>query len=346
MATLQLQDQQTLVKGYFFRPATMDDLVPVADLLNAWSQHYLGIRQFDAADLGREWREPDFNLETSTRVAVTEHGQIVAYYEVWDQNNPPVRIHLWGRVHPSHENRGLGSVLIEWAVERARQALPRAPESARVTLGVGALAIHTAAHQLLEDHGFSLVRHYLRMVIDLHEPPAEPLWPEGITVRSLVRGQDERRVVQAVRDSFRDHWGWSETDFEEEYRRWRNHIAGNPEFDPGLWFLAEEQGQVAGVSLCWKKRTGEDDLGWVGTLGVLRPWRRRGLGLALLQHSFAALYQLGQRKVGLGVDAYSLTGATRLYEKAGMRSDPMHQIAYFELELRPGADLTTQQVEP
>jgi ribosomal protein S18 acetylase RimI-like enzyme len=97
---------------------------------------------------------------------------------------------------------------------------------------------------------------------------------------------------------------------------------------------AEENGVAAGFSLCWQKSFGDPDMGWVGTLGVLRPWRRRGLGLALLQHSFARLYERGQRKVGLGVDAQSLTGATRLYEKAGMHSNPQRQISAFELELR------------
>jgi ribosomal protein S18 acetylase RimI-like enzyme len=77
---------------------------------------------------------------------------------------------------------------------------------------------------------------------------------------------------------------------------------------------------------------------------VLRPWRRRGLGLALLRHSFQEFFRRGRRKVGLGVDASSLTGATRLYEKAGMRSDEHHKSARFEKELRPGIDLSTKSV--
>jgi ribosomal protein S18 acetylase RimI-like enzyme len=51
---------------------------------------------------------------------------------------------------------------------------------------------------------------------------------------------------------------------------------------------------------------------------VRKPWRRRGLGLALLRHAFGELYLRGERKVGLGVDASNPAGATRLYERAGM----------------------------
>lgn len=43
-----------------------------------------------------------------------------------------------------------------------------------------------------------------------------------------------------------------------------------------------------------------------------RPWRHKGIGLALLHHSFGAFYRRDIRKVYLGVDAQSLTGATRL----------------------------------
>jgi hypothetical protein len=44
------------------------------------------------------------------------------------------------------------------------------------------------------------------------------------------------------------------------------------------------------------------------------------------------------------VDAQSLTGATRLYQKAGMRPDPQRQFSLYEKELRPGKDITTRSV--
>jgi ribosomal protein S18 acetylase RimI-like enzyme len=60
-------------------------------------------------------------------------------------------------------------------------------------------------------------------------------------------------------------------------------------------------------------------MGWIGAIGVREHWRRRGLGLALLRHGFAELYRRGEHVIGLGVDAENPTGATRLYERAGMR---------------------------
>jgi len=80
--------------------------------------------------------------------------------------------------------------------------------------------------------------------------------------------------------------------------------------------------------------------GWVGTLGVLRAYRRRGLAEALLRESFGAFWRRGERKVVLGVDAQSLTGAQRLYERAGMHVAARY--ARYEKELRAGVDLLAE----
>jgi ribosomal protein S18 acetylase RimI-like enzyme len=102
--------------------------------------------------------------------------------------------------------------------------------------------------------------------------------------------------------------------------------------------------EIAGAALCWAVPSlGENGLGWVGQLWVRRPWRRRGLGLALLHHAFRELYQRGYARVGLGVDSESLTGATRLYERAGMHM--AHQWDNYQLELRSGVEYTVSRLE-
>jgi ribosomal protein S18 acetylase RimI-like enzyme len=65
--------------------------------------------------------------------------------------------------------------------------------------------------------------------------------------------------------------------------------------------------------------SGDPAFGWVEVLGVGRPWRGRGLGLALLRHAFVEFAARGATRVGLGVDAENTTGAVRLYERAGMQ---------------------------
>jgi len=151
------------------------------------------------------------------------------------------------------------------------------------------------------------------MEIDLSEAPPPPRWPEGIEVRTLRAGDE--RVFHAVQhEAFEDSWEPMRMPF-EEWEHW--FLGSSPRFDPELWFLALAGDEPAGVAIC-HPHPGDPSLGWVGELGVLRPWRRRGLGRALLLHAFAAFRGRGLMRAGLGVDAESLTGANRLYESAGM----------------------------
>ncbi len=114
-------------------------------------------------------------------------------------------------------------------------------------------------------------------------------------------------------------------------------------FDPTLLFLAMDgDPRIAGINLCRPHSFDDPEMGWVGTLGVRRQWRKRGIGLALLRHSFNEFYRRGKRKVGLGVDAQNLTGALRLYENAGMH---VHQAYdHYEKELRPGTEISVQSL--
>jgi ribosomal protein S18 acetylase RimI-like enzyme len=119
-------------------------------------------------------------------------------------------------------------------------------------------------------------------------------------------------------------------------------MTGYEGFDPTLWFVAMDGEEIAGISLCRDRSFNDPDVGWVSTLGVRRPWRKRGVGLALLRQSFGELYRRGKHKVGLGVDAENLTGALRLYENAGMH---IHQaFDRFEKEIRPGEEISVQSL--
>ena len=58
--------------------------------------------------------------------------------------------------------------------------------------------------------------------------------------------------------------------------------------------------------------------GYVGVLGVLKPFRGRGLAQLLLRRAFVHYRDLGRRATLLSVDASNATGAVALYERVGM----------------------------
>jgi ribosomal protein S18 acetylase RimI-like enzyme len=181
--------------------------------------------------------------------------------------------------------------------------------------------IHKAA-------GFTPIRFSWRMEIQLSQPPNLATWPAGVELRPFVSAEHARQVFEAHQEAFADHWGHTPVPYDD----WDLRKLKSENFDPSLWHVAWAGDEIAGISLC-SKRAG---IGWVGTLGVRRPWRRQGLGMALMQHSFGEFYRRAQFTIGLGVDASSPTGATRLYERAGMRV--ASEFVIYEKEYRPGRE--------
>lgn len=313
--------------GLSLRHPTLDDVEAVGALLVASDIAEWGEPDTDLAELRDFWRQHD--LDSNAWILTDASDRPIAYADLDAER--PVRLEGWVVVHPEWRRRGLGTHLAELVEERARQVVPRAPEGVRVTLAGWANANADAARAFLGGRGFIPKRRFWRMRIDMGtDPPASPAWPDGITVRRYVPGADERAVFEASEDAFNDHWGHVPTPFES----WIKRTEGET-FDPSLWFLATAGDEIVGTSLCANYL----EIGWVGTLGVRRPWRGRGLGEALLRHSFAEFHRRGRRTVALGVDAESLTGATRLYERAGMHVDRVHELS--TRILRDGRDLST-----
>lgn len=193
-----------------------------------------------------------------------------------------------------------------------------------------------SAARLFRALGYTYARTFWTMRIELGEQLATPVVPAGIDIRTFDRERDERGVYRALAEAFDDHWGRGFPTYEQ----WLHHdLDGeSPEFDPGLWFIALEGDEVAGAACCRASIPRAPDTGEVSTLGVRRAWRERGIARALLLTGFAELRRRGIPRAELGVDSESPTGATRVYERAGMH------VAYsseqWEKELRAVSEPT------
>jgi mycothiol synthase len=168
--------------------------------------------------------------------------------------------------------------------------------------------------EVFAEAGWRPIRHSFQMRIELNDDLPEPVWPEGLTARNFRPGEEER-VYEAHMDAFADHWDFRRQPIED----WRSYTVDHHGFDPSLWWLVEDGGELVALSLNQWHFSGDPQFGWIGVLGVRSPRRKRGLGTALLQHSFRDFRSRGATRVGLGVDAENTTGAVRLYERAGMR---------------------------
>jgi mycothiol synthase len=331
--------------GFVTRPAALDDVDLIVDVINTAAMADRGTIATNREERLIEWGLPQFNMGTDTHLVLAPGGKAAGFAELWDER-PHVRFYLDGRVHPDYRGQGIGCHLVDWAERRARHSLDKAPAEARVSIHTSTVHGNEAAHELFAGQGFTLSRRFYRMLIEMRPdtPPPQPGWPDGVTVRPYVLGQDDHAVYRTIDEAFKDHWGYVEGETFEEWYHW---IEADPNFDPSVCFLTTVDGthgeQIVGVLMSRPEWEEDPSVAWIDELGVLRPWRRKGIALALLQHVFGEYHRRGKYRVGLGVDGGSLTGATRLYERAGMRI--FRQFDSYEKELRPGVELSRQSLE-
>ena len=314
--------------GVQVRAPREDELAAIVEMLNVCDVSECGHPDSPLDQVQAEWNNEYFQLASDAWVALVD-GRIVGYATI--QRHRFLRMRFYARVHPEYRGRGIGSRLLDLVEQRAREFIPLAEPDVRLFLQTWCHNSNEAGKRLLEMKGHSCVRHTWLMGISISEPPTEAAWPAGTVLRPFVPERDARAVFEAKEEAFRDHWGYLPGDFQHWQQQ---HITDRAGFDPSLWFIAVAGEQVAGIALCQYYL----DDGEVEILGVRRAWRRTGLGLALLHHAFGEFYRRGTRKVTLGVDSENLTGATRLYERAGMSIEPVYDT--YEKDIRAGRDIT------
>ena len=182
------------------------------------------------------------------------------------------------------------------------------------------LEADSAARRLLESLGYGAVRLFREMRIEFDAPPPAPEWPDGLRVVPFDPEHDALEFHAANQEAFADHWDYTPRDFE-----WWSQLNFTSErFDPTLWCVVRAGDEIAAGTICTGDTYGG---GFIHALFTRRPWRRQGVGAALLADAFRRFWERGEHSAGLGVDAASDTGAFRLYERAGM-SPALGWVAY------------------
>ncbi len=304
------------------RRPTLDDLPALIALVHA----------SDIAAVG----EPDFSPDDA-REALTEANTDPAR-DSWVALDPGGTIVGWGYPgNPTGGNRDFIEVF-HWP-ERGRPAvrpllalmMDRAAERAAefghdpYEVRAGAIPNETFWIEALTEAGFVFLKQHARMQISLAGVPvASPEPPAGMTIRP-VRSDDEgemRRFHAVTEEAFLDSDHPS-----AGYEAWRQQVDAEekPVFDE--WFVAEVDGQIAGV-LQSSSGGGEENEGWVKRLATLRAYRRRGVGEALLRRAFAVYAAHGRTLAGLGVDLANPTKAAQLYYAVGMK--PLYQANIYQ----------------
>jgi len=308
--------QPAPVPGIAWRPAALDDVDDLVALSAAMAA-------LDHPD----WSEPRDEIEELLTLSFVDaardtllgetDGRVVAFGQALAPFEPEtiVRSVLLGGVHPEFRGRGIGRSLLGWLEGRGRQQLA----AFRLDLPGWLMAYsqdrNPGGARLLERAGFATARYFAQLERTLDGPIPELELPAPL--RMVNASLELSAATRTAKNSaFRDHWGSQPTPVEA----WDNFMtASTRRLD--LSYLALDGDEVVGLVIL---DVNEDDWArqgypssYISLVGVVAPWRRRGVAPVLLAASLRASRDAGLERTALDVDSENPTGALGLYTGMG-----------------------------
>jgi mycothiol synthase len=169
---------------------------------------------------------------------------------------------------------------------------------------------------VLESLGMQVIRTYWHMRKELTAGDAiENLRPE-VSIRLVTGDQDMQTWWKLHQDSFSNHFGFAPRPME----LWIEQTMAASTMDPDACFILEFEGEPAGF-VQMANANYHLNGGYVDVLGVAHKFQGLGLGQTLLQHAINNSVAAGRSFIELNVDSGNESGALRLYEKLGFRSN-------------------------
>ena len=108
---------------------------------------------------------------------VLDRETIVAYVELVSES--PYIVHeMAGAVHPNYRDEGIGTHLVHWAENRVQQTIEKAPKGAAIFIQNSIFDSNQPGRDLLSARGFTIVRDFVHLKIDMSQKPPDPAWPE------------------------------------------------------------------------------------------------------------------------------------------------------------------------
>ena len=281
------------------------DVEAVVALQNRCDIAQTGEAQSSIEDVEHDWEQID--LTQDAWVAFLPGRKLVGYATVLPFGND---IRYIVDTDPGWEGNDLDKHLLALSEARgSEQALAR-KDAKKISAKVYMFETNHRGIGVVEQAGFQPGKYIFQMRMDLTADLPEPIWPEGVVLRTADLTQDAHAIHQLVQTAFYLP-GREPQPFDE----WYTFMVRPDIFHPDLWFLAMSGEEMIGVSLCFPY----PDIGWIRQLGVLPEWQGRGLGAALLHHSFQEFKRRGFQLAGLTVESGRANSHT-FYQKVGMRT--------------------------
>jgi ribosomal protein S18 acetylase RimI-like enzyme len=281
------------------------------------------IDQFDWTytldDLQREFKHME-HCDPSQDLLVAEIGdEMIGYSRCWwDLLEEGLYLYQHiGLEKPAWRRMGIGRALVQASERRLREIAAAHPAEAPKSFDRGTVDTEIGLEILLQQEGYAPIRYGYMMSRPTADPLPEAPMPQGLEVRPVSMAE-VRKVMAAVNEAFRDHWGYREMTEND-----LNAFLEWPHLKPELWKVAFDGDEVAGTVLNFVDPEENEQYGrkrgYTEEITTGRKWRKRGLATSLLVQSVQMFREMGFEETAHGVDSQNVSGALRLYERVGYK---------------------------
>ena len=284
-------------------------------ILNATRKGREDLRAITVEEMLRQEKEdPSFDLE-GRFIAELDREPVGAVHANVEKMREERKGFIRFYVIPEYHGRGIERQLAEVALRELKtrgMKMAQAVIDSRERDYVG----------LLEGLDFKQVRVGSVMEMDLANVSHDIGQNKQVTIRPVQkeRKDDIELLTWLWNDTFKEHFNFRPDTVEEvryflfsdlNYKKYKEIFFAQLD--------CESVGYIgAGID---EKYNVEKNVkaGDIFTIGVLKKYRRRGVGARLMLHALEAFKAKGMTKAILGVDDYNPTKAIQLYEKVGFR---------------------------
>ncbi|MFD3513636.1 mycothiol synthase [Streptomyces sp. NPDC058657] len=242
-----------------------------------------------------------------SHLLVHDDGGVLVGYAQLEDTDPVEAPAAELVVHPERRGHGFGRALGDALLAASGRRL-------RVWAHGG----KAAARHLAQALGLALFRELRQLRRPLGKVDeldiAEPVYPQGVRVRTFVPGQDDAAWLAVNAAAFAHHpeqGSLTQRDLDDRMaEEW---------FDPEGFFLAvaEDDGRIVGFH--WTKVHRQEQLGEVYVVGIAPDAQGGGLGKALTATGLRHLAAQGLPTASLYVDADNVAAVT-VYERLGFKT--------------------------
>jgi ribosomal protein S18 acetylase RimI-like enzyme len=298
------------------RPFVEDKDEPIyVDMVNRAMKEFSDVTPITLASAEMEKNAP--NMDKRGRfIAEWDKNPVGFIYAYLDTQRQDKHGYMDGPyIVPEFRRKHIGIALAETAIQNYKERGIKIIES-------GARHTNIPAQKFLEKFGFQMHRIFSRMKRSLSDIPENVGENKDIKIVDIGTGDEGLKIENyLMNETMKEHFNFRPMTLEETQYYTREQEKQGVRYND---FVAYHHNEPVGIMITVidpkEIEHQKKNVAWLAVLGILKPYRSKGIGKALMIHAMKFLKEQGMEQTYLGVDDTNIFEAMKIYEKLGFEA--------------------------